>query len=443
MRCPAEAFEPHCRERTIQEEAIVRYICLLRVAGCLARQLLLTTAVCSWATAAAYVKIPQAPTGGGYQAWPDLARLQDGRLMCVFYNGADNDAVQGTPNSPQFPNAGRIDYSISSNSGYSWTAPQTLYDGPADDHDASITQLKDGRLIVNFFKDYYEGYTGRYTGLSGTMVMTSDDLGKHWSTPREVCPSPYVTSSPICEISTPAGSRLILPLYHYTGGGSDTYGAAGISDDRGATWSRPVTIPLPLPGSNVPTYLPAETSVLQLKEDGSLFAAERSPGDQRMCFSTSTNFGDTWSVSEPFDFSGQCPYLHRAPNGVVLLAYRNDPARRTSLRYSSDRCQTWSDEVVVDSVIGAYPSIVDLEDGSQLIAYYEDFGYHEGGGFGSDIRIRRCRVTEAGEFEWLAVTPMPEPGTISLLLIAAAGLLAWRQRAWYRGFSSVGEHYGY
>jgi sialidase-1 len=419
----------------------MRYIRLLQVVRRLAWQLLLAAVVCRSAPAASYVTIPQDPTGGGYQAWPDLTRLQDGRLMCVFYNGADDDTVQGTPNSPQFPNAGRIDYSISSNSGYSWSTPQTLYDGSADDHDASITQLKDGRVIANFFKDYYEGYTGRYTGLSGTMVMTSDDLGKHWSTPQEVCPSPYVTSSPILEISTPTGSRLMLPLYHYAGGGTDTFGAASTSDNQGQTWNPPVSIPLPLPGNNVPTFLPAETSVLQLK-DGSVFAAERSPGGQLMCYSKSTDFGNTWSISEPFDFSGQCPYLHRAPNGIVLLAYRNDPASTTCLRYSIDDCRHWSDEVLVDNVAGAYPSIADLEDGSQLIAYYEDFGCHPGGGNGSDIRIKRFRVTQGSGVEWLDVTPMPEPGTICLLLIAAAGLLAWRQRGWHRILLPVGGRYG-
>ena len=65
------------------------------------------------ATAVDYVKIPQDPTGGGYQAFPDITRLQDGRLMCVFYNGYQHVS----PPNAQWPNGGRIDYSISTQRG--------------------------------------------------------------------------------------------------------------------------------------------------------------------------------------------------------------------------------------------------------------------------------------------------------------------------------------
>jgi hypothetical protein len=49
---------------------------------------------------------------------------------------------------------------------------------------------------------------------------------------------------------------------------------------------------------------------------------------------------------------------------------------------------------VIDEVIGAYPSMVNLKDGSVLVVYYEE-------GAGSSIRSRRFRVTEKG-IEWLA-----------------------------------------
>ena len=48
---------------------------------------------------------------------------------------------------------------------------------------------------------------------------------------------------------------------------------------------------------------------------------------------------------------------------IILLAHR---VPNTSLHYSLDECRTWSDNVPVDDVGGAYPSMVNLKDGSVL-----------------------------------------------------------------------------
>jgi hypothetical protein len=49
---------------------------------------------------------------------------------------------------------------------------------------------------------------------------------------------------------------------------------------------------------------------------------------------------------------------------------------------------------MVDTVGGAYPSMVNLKDGSVLIVYYEE-------GSNSSIRAKRFRATSTG-VEWLA-----------------------------------------
>jgi hypothetical protein len=51
--------------------------------------------------------------------------------------------------------------------------------------------------------------------------------------------------------------------------------------------------------------------------------------------------------------------------------------------------------VLVDSVGGAYPSMVNLKDGTVLIVYYEE-------GAGSSIRCKRFRATRSG-IEWLGM----------------------------------------
>ena len=306
---------------------------------------------------------------GGYEAFPDVCRLDDDRLMAVFYAGYGHVAL---PNE-QLPKGGRICYSTSADEGRTWSPAQILHDGPDDDRDPSIVQLENGRLICNFFSLRKSDEPGkRWTGL-GTWMVTSDDLGRTWSKPRQIFDS-YYCSTPIRELSD---GRLILGLYRETS--DSAAGAVGLSDDGGKTWTEAVDI------DNGGTRLDAETDVVELT-DGTLYAAQR----PAMCFSTSKDRGQTWTVSKPIGFAGHCPYFLRTPDGIILLAHR---LPSTSLHYSLDECKTWSDNVVVDTVGGAYPSMVNLKDGSVLIVYYEE-------GAGSSIRAKRFRATKSG-IEWL------------------------------------------
>ncbi|NLX97011.1 MAG: DUF1080 domain-containing protein [Rhodopirellula sp.] len=308
---------------------------------------------------------------GAYEAFPDVCRLSDGRLMSVFYAGYGHVAL---PNE-QLPKGGRVSYAVSGDEGRTWSKPEILYDGPDDDRDPSIVQLRSGQLICNFFSlRRIEGQEGRWKGL-GTWIVTSTDLGGTWSEARQIYEG-YYCSSPIRELSD---GRLILGLYKETAGSAQ--GAVGISDDNGKTWRPAVDI------DNGGVRLDAETDVIELT-DGTLYAAQR----PAMCYAVSKDRGETWTVSKPMGFPGHCPYFLRTADGIILLAHRV-PA--TSLHYSMDECKTWSENVPVDTVGGAYPSMVNLKDGTVLIVYYEEGG-------GSNIRAKRLRATPSG-IEWLPV----------------------------------------
>jgi sialidase-1 len=319
------------------------------------------------------IMVCQDAGAGAYEAFPDVCRLRDGRLMAVFYAGYGHVALP----SPKLPRGGRISSCFSSDEGRTWTPAQTLYDGPNDDRDPSIVQLKDGRLLCSFFSLAGDD-TGKrpYVGL-GSWIVVSSDLGATWSDPQRLSKS-YYCSSPVREL---ASGRLILGLY--TEENDSARGAVTFSDDGGKTWSAEVDIP------NSGMRLDAETDVLELK-DGKLFAAQRADRGKPMAFSLSSDQGRTWSPSQAFNFPGHCPYLHRTVDGIILLAHR---VPQTSLHYSLDEGRTWSENVVVDTVGGAYPSMVNLKDGSVLIVYYEE-------GDGSSIRARRFRATRNGiEFQ--------------------------------------------
>lgn len=328
----------------------------------------------------AFVHVCTDAGAGAYEAFPDVCRLSDGRLMCVFYAGYGHVAL---PND-QLPLGGRVSCCFSSDEGRTWSPAATLYDGPDDDRDPSIAQLKSGRLICDFFSlRKADGQSPPYTGLGSWMVF-SDDLGKTWSAPRLIS-ADYYCSSPVRQL---ADGRLILGLYAEKDGKG--WGAVTLSEDQGDTWSPVIDI------DNGGMPLDAETDVIELL-DGSIYAAERGRGDT-MAWSISKDGGKTWTVSQPYGFPGHCPYLLRTLDGILLMAHR---LPKTSLHYSLDDGKTWSENVPVDDVGGAYPSMVTLKDGTTLIVYYEE-------GEGSSIRAKRFLATHTG-IKWLPVGEGPVP----------------------------------
>ena len=311
---------------------------------------------------------------GAYEAFPDVCRMADGRLMCVFYAGYGHVAM---PNE-KLPKGGRVSYCISADEGRTWSNAKTLFDGPHDDRDPSIVQLKDGRMLCNFFtlKPKPKGQKG-WIGL-GSWMVASRDGGKTWDTTPQQVAEGYYCSAPIRELRD---GRVMLGLYAEAKG--NAWGAVTISEDGGKTWCKPIDIP------NGGVRLDAETDTIVLK-NGDIFAALR--GGNVSAWSISKDGGKTWSTAKLFGFPGHCHYLLRAPGDIILMAHR---LPNTSLHYSLDECKTWSENVLVDTRIGAYPSMVTLKDGTILIVYYEE-------GAGSSIRAKRFRATKKG-IEWLTL----------------------------------------
>ena len=313
---------------------------------------------------------------GGYEAFPDVCRRKDGRLMVVFYAGYGHVSL---PNQ-KYPKGGRISYCTSKDEGRTWSKPNVLYDGPFDDRDPSITQLSDGRLMCNFFalkKDKKREYSE-----VGLFLLTSSDLGKTWSG-GEVVKWHMGCSSPVREVSP---GRLFLGLYGRSSKKNDlsSTGWVARSNDVGKSWE-----PIVEMDNCGVDNLDAETDIIPLR-DGSLFAALR--GKRQMWWSRSTDMGETWSKPITFGHQGHCPYLHRAENGIIVLGYRS-PWSSTNITYSIDETKSWSEPIIVDAVPGAYPSMVNLKDGSILVVYYDV----------DNIRARRFRVTKSG-VKWLSLS---------------------------------------
>ncbi len=300
---------------------------------------------------------------GGYAAFPDVCRLKTGELYCVFYSGYGHVSK---PND-KWPKGGRIMAVRSTDDGKTWSKPVIAIDTDLDDRDPSVACLKDGTLLLNWF-------TPQKNQLA-IMLARSTDNGKTWSEPEQLkLDSPYLfaCSSPVRQL---ADGSLILGLYCEVEKAKKAFGATVKSNDGGKTWKDLAYI-----GEKADIYLDAETDVAPLK-DGRLLAALRS-STVDMHYAVSEDEGKTWGPVKSFGFKGHCPYFLRHSSGVILLAQRV-PA--TSLHWTADEGKTWNGPVMIDSVNGAYPSMVELPDGLVYCVYYEE-------GKGSSIRGVRLRV---------------------------------------------------
>jgi hypothetical protein len=311
--------------------------------------------------------ISRGEAAGTYQAFTDICRLDNGDLLCVFYAGYAHVSLP----TRDFPRGGRICSVRSKDEGRSWSKPRILFDGPFDDRDPHIAQMRDGTVVCSFFT--YRPQPDKTT-LCDTCLVTSSDGGETWEAEPRVVAAGWPSSAPVREL--PDGTRL---LGVYREEGATAYGGLIRSTDQGKTWSEPIPI-----GKGSAVRLDGETDLVLLK-DGVLFAALR--GDRvNMHFATSPDAGLTWSPVKDIGFPGHCPHFTRLSTGEILLTHR---LPQTALHVSRDEGKTWQGPHQIDTTTGAYASTVELKDGTVLVVYYEE-------GEGSAVRARRFRLKPAG-----------------------------------------------
>ena len=78
---------------------------------------------------------------GRYIGWPSVTRCVDGRLLAVFSGDRDGHICPW----------GKVQMVESRDNGETWSAPRTLRNGPLDDRDAGILELKNGDLLLTWF----------------------------------------------------------------------------------------------------------------------------------------------------------------------------------------------------------------------------------------------------------------------------------------------------
>ena len=306
---------------------------------------------------------------GAYEAFPDVCRTKTGDLICVFYAGYGHVSVP----TEALPNGARISMCRSKDDGRTWSEAQVVVDSPIDDRDASITQLSNGDLLV-----VYMSYDPkRQPGTHQVFTVRSTDDGNTWSEPTRV-PTPFKANEAVSEPAREMpDSSLLLPVYGTDEPGRHYITAVLKSTDMGTTWETLSVV-------RSDQYDLPEPSLVRLP-DGKLLMLIR----PTMVSCESTDEGKTWTELTPVGIPGDAPYLLLTRESILLCSFRHRPTTSTDIIYSTDFGKTWSERVMLDKVLGAYPSMVQLPDGRVLVVYYVEGG-------GSDIRCMFVRASADG-----------------------------------------------
>ncbi|HID77361.1 MAG TPA: DUF1080 domain-containing protein [Planctomycetaceae bacterium] len=308
---------------------------------------------------------------GGYEAFPDVCRTRSGELLCVFYAGF----AHASPPSDRLPRGARIAMCRSKDDGLTWSPAETVVDTPIDDRDPSIIELPSGDLLVSFMNFDLR----RTTGTHQAFTVRSSDAGKTWSKPKPI-DTPFTQLE---AVSTPPrlmpDGRLLLTVYGNNRGDPRSYKHAAVleSRDEGRSWTT-------LSEIKSTEHLLLEPDLVRLP-DGRLLVMMR----PALTWSESSDGGHTWTDPRPVGIQGDCPYLLLTSKDVLLCGIRHRDTVSTAVLYSPDFGRTWRGPTTIDTVPGAYPSMVELPDGRILVVYYN-------GGSASDICCVYLDVDKSG-----------------------------------------------
>ncbi|MBM3734678.1 MAG: exo-alpha-sialidase [Acidobacteria bacterium] len=304
--------------------------------------------------------------GDGY--FPVLVQLKDNSLLAVLRGGG-----------PHVGKGGRLDLIHSRDAGKSWSKPRLLVDGPEDDRNPALGQLRDGTVIAAFAILSGYGADGKLARerskriFEGVYVTQSKDGGKTWSKPELSRPIHQFywgqgAVSPYGKIVQLSDGTVLMAVYFefHDQRGNESY--IFRSRDSGRTWGEPTLI-----GKHY-----NETGILALPGDRVL-AALRSEKGGSVSIASSPDGGKTWSDPVQVTENSEHPAdLIRLRDGRVLMTFGDRLAPRgVRAVFSKDEGKTWDTAGTVQLADDSpnsdcgYPSSVETRRGTIVTLYYQ------------------------------------------------------------------------
>lgn len=300
-----------------------------------------------------------------YCAFPDIEKLSDQELVVVF-----REAERRNEGVTHLDSSSRAVLARSLDGGRSWQREGLVYDDEDGIQDPSLTKLRDGTLMANFFKWQVMKEEPFRHQVKGTFLVSSKDNGKSWSDLMQLPNEQYswlATSDAVLELP---GGRLLVPVYGNLPG-EGRRALAAISGDKG-NWHLSTMAFDPL--QNMDFVEPA----LALLPDGKIICMLRVEKTEQYLWQTySTDGGETWSTPKRTPIWGFPPQLLVLHDGRILCSYGyRRPPYGVRACLSEDGGKRWDlqNEIIIrnDGIhhdLG-YPSSVELEPGKIFTAYY-------------------------------------------------------------------------
>jgi len=311
----------------------------------------------------------------GACGWPNLSLLPDGRIAAFVWPLSNHGATEGA-----------AECWISADAGRTWGRTGIPVPHAPGTNRMNVAVGSDGATLVVLVggwdkrKPYLPGPSAGPYKPEGSVTLppipaVSQDGGVTWRQfPDASFPSRPEGRGlvPYGRVARLADGALAVCLY---GDGVFFF----TSTDDGATWSRRSTIvAAPLTHN--------ETTWVQL-DNGELFAAARTYGEQRLEGFRSTDAGRTWAREGALTMPLQIPAdLLKLPDGRLLLSYgaRNRGLYGVWVQLGDADARFWSAPMLLvdfegstelqhspaPSSDGGYPSTVMLADGTFVTAYY-------------------------------------------------------------------------
>ena len=241
-----------------------------------------------------------------FEAWPDLCRGDNDRLICVF-----NECTAHMDRTNE-----RIAYVISDDRGRTWSEKRYLTEPGSNDAFYSgprISRLSDGTLAV--VCDFMAGWDSEISGIGlKVFLWLSRDNGETWAEPVLL---PIVGVCPEHIRQFPDG-RWLTTAHLTNPATKKTCQYAWYSDDNGKTWSDRVCV------ADDPRYNFFEGSLL-IVDDTTVVCYMREESKQGWdCLkSISRDRGETWEGVYNVPLPGcHRPTVGWLSGGQVLLTYR-------------------------------------------------------------------------------------------------------------------------